>query len=329
MKGKKCTIAAAAAVFFTIAIFPLAAGGGSEAPAKPKIVKIAALKGPTGLGMVKLFLDKQSFGDSVTVQYAAYAGPDTLLPKLLTGETDIAAIPANLAANLYNKKIPYRLVAVIGTGMLSLVTTDPAIRTIDDLRGREVQNTAKGSTPEFIFRHILEKKGLDKDVRVSFKYGHIELAQTLIAGRATAGVLPEPFVTKVLLANKSARIAVDLQKEWEALHPEAPVYPMTALVVREALLRDRPDVLDKFIAAYKVSQDWVKANPKAAGAAAEKLAFGISEAEAEEAVPRCRLVYIPATESKPLLGAEFSVFMKFAPEAIGGKIPDADFYAVR
>lgn len=329
MKDKRCTIAAAAAVFFAIAIFPLSAGGGSEAPAKPRTVKIAALKGPTGLGMIRLFQDKPVLAENVSAEYAAYAGPDTLLPKLLTGETDIAAIPANLAANLYNKKIPYRLVAVIGTGMLSLVTTDPAIKSLEDLKGREVQNTAKGSTPEFIFRHILEKKGLDKDVRVSFKYGHIELAQTLIAGRETIGVLPEPFVTKVLLANKSARIAVDLQKEWETLHPEAPVYPMTALVAREALLRDRPDVLDKFIAAYKVSQDWVKANPKAAGAAAEKLSFGISESEAEEAVPRCRLVYIPAAEAKTLLGAEFSVFMKFAPEAIGGKIPDADFYVVR
>ena len=327
--SRTMTAAALAAVLFSFVLAPLMAGGDSEVKVKPRTVRIAALKGPTGLGMIKLFDAQPVLGENVKPEYTAYAAPDVLLPKLLTGETDIAAIPANLAANLYNKKIPYRLTAVIGTGMLSLITTDPAIKSLEDLKGREVQNTAKGSTPEFIFRHILEKKGLDKDVKVLFKYSHIELAQTLMAGKETVGILPEPFATKVLLGNKNARIAADLQKEWETLHKEAPVYPMTALVVREALLRDRPDVLDRFIEEYKKSQDWVKANPKAAGAVADRLGFGFSESDAEEAVPRCKLAYIPAQEAKPLLEAEYSVFLKFAPEAIGGKIPDAEFYAAR
>jgi NitT/TauT family transport system substrate-binding protein len=167
------------------------------------------MKGPTGIGMIRLFEDKPSLGEGISTEYTAYGSPDLVVPRMIKGEIDIAALPGNLAVNLYNRNAAYGLVGIIGNGVLYLVSTERELTSLESLRGGSVQNIARGSTPEFVVRHILEKKGLAGDVDVQFRYNHAELAQLLIAGRETRGILPEPFVSKVLLASPSAHIAAD------------------------------------------------------------------------------------------------------------------------
>jgi NitT/TauT family transport system substrate-binding protein len=308
--------------------FSARATGRSEEPFPEAslTLQVAALKGPTGIGMIKLFEDKPSLGGGVSAEYTAYASPDLVVPRLIKGEIDIAALPGNLAANLYNRIAAYSLVGIIGNGVLYLVSTDPGLTSLESLRGRSVQNIAKGSTPEFVVRHILEKKGLSQDVDVQFRYSHAELAQLLIAGRQTTAILPEPFVSKVLLASPAAHIAADFQKEWAALHPEQPLYPMSVIVAKKSLFAEQPAALEKFVEACKNSRDWVAANPGLAGALAEKFDFGLSASDAEAAIPRCNLVFVEASRARRLLEEFLGVFLDFAPEAIGGKLPDEGFY---
>ena len=306
---------------------PAFARGAVEEPAAQMTLQVAALKGPTGLGMIRLFRDPPDLGAGVSAEITALGSPEVLLPRLLTGEVDMAVLPTNLAANLYNRGAPYRLAAVVGNGVLYLVTTDPGRVSLESFRGGVLQNVARGSTPEFVLRHLLELKGLDREVELRFKYGIVELAQMIIAGRETSGVLPEPFATKVLLAAPRARIAVDIQKEWAAGHPELPTFPMSALVVKKSLLEGRPQVVARFLREYRESQEWVLREPRAAGELAEKLAFGIGAAEAGDAIPRCGLTVVPAGEARPSVEGFLSVFLKFAPEAVGGKLPDDGFYA--
>ncbi|MDR1931578.1 MAG: ABC transporter substrate-binding protein [Spirochaetales bacterium] len=316
------------AAFLCGACFSAWAKGRSEAADRPAAedqpeMQVAAMKGPTGIGMIKLFEDAPAPGGGIRARYTAYSSPDLVVPKMVRGEIDIAALPANLAVNLYNRGAPYRLVGIIGNGVLYLVTTDPDVSSLESLKGKTVQNVARGSTPEFVARHILEKKGLAKDVDVQFRYAHAELAQLLIAGREASGILPEPFASKVLLAKQGSRIACDFQEEWAALHPARPLYPMTVLVAKASL---PGSVLAAFTREYRKSQDWVTANPGEAGVLAEKFEFGISAADAVTAIPRCNLVFVQAAQARPLLEEFLSVFLEFAPEAIGGKLPDDGFY---
>jgi NitT/TauT family transport system substrate-binding protein len=291
------------------------------------MLQVAAIKGPTGIGMVKLFEDPPAVGEGIVTGFTAYASPDVLVPKLIQAEVDIAALPGNLAVNLYNRGAPYSLLGIIGNGMLYLLTSDPGVTSLESLAGKTVQNVGKGSTPEFIVRHILDKKGLAIDVQ--YRYAHAELAQLFIAGRETTAILPEPFATKALLAKPGTRIAADFQKEWAALHPRQPVYPMTVLVAKKTLFRELPHALENFVREYRKSQAWVKANPEAAGALAEKFGFGIGAKDAVQAIPRCNLVFVDAAQARPLLEEFLSVFLEFAPEAVGGKLPDEVFYTVR
>ncbi|GAB4375618.1 MAG: ABC transporter substrate-binding protein [Spirochaetales bacterium] len=291
----------------------------------PQVVRVAALKGPTGLGMIKLFQDKPELAGGIPTEFHAYPSPDVVIPRLLNGEIDIAALPTNLAVNLYNKKVPYALVAVIGNGVLYCISTDPTVKSLESLD--RVQNIAKGSTPEFLFKHILMARGLEDRVRVEFRYAPMELAQVLIAGKEKTGILPEPFATKVLRARPDARIVADLQEEWKELHPDTPAYPMTSLVARISFLRDHRPLMESFLSLYRDSQAWVKTHPEEAGILSSRLSFGISKEDAPDAIPRCNLTLVPAKEAMPVVERFLRVLFQFAPESIGGKLPDPEFYA--
>jgi NitT/TauT family transport system substrate-binding protein len=326
MTGKIMFIAAAFAAVLSFSLH--AKGVREDAPAKTgaRTLQVAALKGPTGIGMIKMFQDEPPLGDGVSAEYTAYASPDVLVPRLVKGELDIAALPGNLAANLYNRGAPYRLAAIIGNGVLYLVSTDSAVHSLESLAGKTLQNVARGATPEFVVRHILQKKGLEDSVDVRFQYNHAELAQLLIAGRETSGVLPEPFATKVLRAARGAHIAADFQKEWAAVHGGRGLYPMSVLVAKKSLFEEDTRVLENFLAEFRKSREWVLSRPGEAGVLAEKLQFGLSAEEAAAAIPRCNLVFVDAASARSVLEEFLEIFLDFAPESIGGKLPDEGFY---
>ncbi len=87
-------------------------------------IKVAALKGPTGIGMVKLMEDNKSDYD-----ISIYNSPDQIVSKIVSGEVDIAAVPSNLAAVLYNKTNGKVKLAGINTlGMLYIVENGNSIK---------------------------------------------------------------------------------------------------------------------------------------------------------------------------------------------------------
>ena len=89
----------------------------------PASYSIAALKGPTAMGLVKLMKDSESgetTGNEYTFTLAGSA--DEVTPALLKGELDMACVPANLAAVLYNKtEGEIEVLAVNTLGVLYIV----------------------------------------------------------------------------------------------------------------------------------------------------------------------------------------------------------------
>ncbi|MBR5009550.1 MAG: ABC transporter substrate-binding protein, partial [Clostridia bacterium] len=53
-------------------------------------VKVAALNGPTGMGMVKLMKDEEG---KENYEFTLAGSPDMLTPSLIKGELDIACVP--------------------------------------------------------------------------------------------------------------------------------------------------------------------------------------------------------------------------------------------
>lgn len=292
-------------------------------------VRVAGLKGPTGLSMVKLMSDNDAGSAKENYEFSLVASPDEIIAKLSSGEADIAAAPTNLAATLYNKTSGgVQLAAVTTLGVLYLLTAgDAQIDSVADLKGKTLYATGQAATPEYAIDYILRQNGLTpgKDVTVEYKGEHAELASLMIAGKADIAVLPEPFVTQVLVKNSSAKIALDLTKEWQQAAGDKSVLTMGCLIVRKAFAQQNKAALDTFLDEYQASAEYANSNVEQTAQLSEK--YGIMDAAvAQKAIPNCGITYMDGVEMKGKIPDFLNVLFEADPKSVGGKLPADDFY---
>jgi NitT/TauT family transport system substrate-binding protein len=287
---------------------------------------IYAIKGPSGVSMIRLFEDPPKAA-GFNVRMEALAQADLIAAKIIAGEAKAGILPANVAAKIASSGKGIQIAAVTGTGMLSLLSADPAVKSIEDLRGKTVEVAGQGATPDYVFRKILLTKGIEPgtDITLSYSLAYPEIAQSLIAGRISLALLPEPFATMARAGKPELAVVSSIQEEWVKAGG-AGNYPMTVLVVDSALAAARPGLIKAILAALKDSTEWVIANPAEAGALVEKHELGLKAPVVAAAIPRSNYVFIPAVEARPSLEALYRAFLEFAPASIGGALPPDSFY---
>lgn len=313
----------------------------SEVPsAGNRIINVAALNGPSGIPMAYLFENKPQVSGA-DFQFQVVAGADVLLPKLLKGEIDVGILPPNVAAKVFTKNNGALVVAaVMGQGMLNLITKDETIVSLADLQGKTVTVAGQGATPEYMFRYLLKSNGITiaedgaapdaNSVALDFSVPAAEIAAALLSDKIQYAVVPEPFSTVATTKDASVRRAINLQKEYAALNEAAGKewenYPMTVLVARKSLAETSPEILRGLLASAKNAVDWTVAHPSEAGTLVQSHTLGLQAPIASKVIPNGAYVFVPATEARPQLEELFSIFLDFAPEAIGGALPSDDFY---
>ena len=298
-------------------------------------VNAMALKGPTAMGMVQLMDNAEAGpvnGNSYTFTIAASA--DEVTPKLVQGEADIAAVPANLASVLYNNTEGQVQVLAINTlGVLYIVENGDSVQTVSDLAGKTIYASGKGSTPEYALNYILSENGIDPeaDVTIEWKSEHSECVAALASDEDGIAMLPQPFVTTAQTQNENLRIALDLTEEWDALQADAetPSALLTGVVVvRTAFAEEHPEAVNAFLDSYKESVDYVNANVTDAAALIEKYDI-VTAAVAEKALPYCNITFIEGTEMQEKLSGYLNVLYEQNPTSVGGALPADDFYYIR
>ncbi len=293
----------------------------------PMVVNVGSLKGPTSIGLVKLMEDASTDTASAYIyDFAVEGAADAVAPRLIKGELDIAAIPANLAATLYNNTKGQIVAIDINTlGVLYIVENGETVSSVEDLRGKTIYSAGKGNTPEYALNYMLSAYGLvpGTDVFVEFKTEHAECVSAILAEENAVAMLPQPFVTTAQMANPSIRTALNLNTEWEVASGKTLVTGVT--VARKAFVEENPDAVADFLAKHKASAEYVNANVEEAAALVEK--FGIFKAQvAGKAIPACSISYIDGDEMKTALSAYLETLNAQNPAAIGGKMPGDDFY---
>lgn len=312
----------------------LAACGGTgtepeeEPQASPAAYSIAALKGPTAMGLVKLMQDAEA-GEGLTNDYTfSLAGAaDEVTPALVKGELDMACVPANLAAVLYQKTEGEVVTLAVNTlGVLYIVENGNAVQSISDLAGKTIVAAGKGSTPEYALRYLLSENGIDpdNDVTIDWKSEHSECVSALATGAATVALLPQPFVTVAQGKIQDLRVALDLTEQWEALDNGSAL--LTGVIVaRKAVVEENPAAVDVFLQDYAASVEWVNANVSDAAALIGE--YGIVDAAvAEKALPYCNIVCLTGSEMQEKLSGYLQVLFDADPAAVGGALPEGAFY---
>ena len=294
-------------------------------------IRVGAFKGPTAMGMVKLMEDNEAGTSANHYEFTVMGSVDEVTPKLLQGELDIAALPANLSSVLYNNSNAGIQVTNINTlGVLYIVETGDTVHSVADLKGKTIYASGKGATPEYALNYLLTQNGLDPatDVTIEWKSEHTECVAAIAQAENGIAMLPQPFVTTAQAQNPDIRVALDMTQEWETLqasteHPSALLTGVT--VVRTEFAQEHPEAVDAFLQEYKASTEYVNANVPESAALLEK--FDIFQAAvAEKALPACNIVYIDGDQMKDQLGGYLAVLLEQNPNSIGGALPGDDFY---
>ncbi|MDR0562221.1 MAG: ABC transporter substrate-binding protein [Spirochaetaceae bacterium] len=308
-------------VFSFIGLIGLAFSGEAQSA-----LTIYGLKGPSGVGMIRLFEQPPQYSGT-TMKAEALAQADLMAARFISGDAKVGILPPNVAAKIASSGKRIQVAAVVGTGMLSLLTSDPNIKRIEDLKGKSVEVAGQGATPDYVFRRILISKKMnpDKDLKLNFSLAYPEIAQSLIAGRVSTALIPEPFATMARSGKPDLRQVADIQQEWVNAGGSGN-YPMIALVVDADFAASQPALLRTILNSVKSSIEWVVAHPAEAGALVEKHDMGLRAQVAAAAIPRSNYVFIPAVEARPSLEALYRAFLEFSPASIGGKLPAENFY---
>ena len=314
----------------------LAACGGEKDPSAPPqedeaetpvTMRVAALKGPTAMGLVKVMHDDPHSALGPSYEFTLAGSADEVTPALIQGELDAACVPANLASVLYNQTEGEIVTLAVNTlGVLYVVEKGNAMQSLADLKGKTIVAAGKGSTPEYALRYLLQENGIDPDgdVVIDWKSEHSECVAALASGAATIALLPQPFVTVAESKIEDLRMALDLNQEWDALDNGSGL--ITGVVVaRKGFVEEHPAAVAAFLDDYAASVDWV--NENTADAAALIGEYGIVDAAvAEKALPYCNIVCITGGEMKEKLSGYLQVLLEGNPKSVGGAVPEDSFY---
>lgn len=294
---------------------------------EPVEIRIGGLKGPTSMGLVKLMEEAEAGKAANKYTFSISGSADEVTPKLIKGELDMAAVPANLASVLYNNSNgDVKLLAVNTLGVIYIVEKGNKIQSFEDLKGKTIYATGKGSTPEYALRYLLSENGInpDKDVKLEWKAEPTEVVALLSELENGVAMMPQPFVTVAQTQIEGLRIAIDLTKEWDALENGSDLVT-GVLVVRKDFVEKYPEQIALFLDEYKKSTDYVNANIPEAAKLVEK--YGIVKAAiAEKAIPYCNIHFMEGAEMKTSMQGYLKVLFDQNQKSIGGKLPQDDFY---
>lgn len=301
--------------------------GGSFSVFAEDVVRVGGMKGPTTMGLVQFMNEEETEGEGeYTFQMVTAA--DELTGAFVSGNVDIALVPANMASILYHKTEGNVQVIDINTlGVLYLVTADDSISTVADLKGKTVYSTGKGQTPEYVLNYLIGANGLSRDeVTVEFKSEATEVVSALVKDETAIGILPQPFATAACKQNESLKEVCDLTEEWESIGKGTLVTGVT--IAKKDYIEANPEIIEDFLDEHEDSIEKACEDPEKT---AELIAAaGIVEKApvAQAALAKCNLKYMDGEEMKAALCGYLEVLLEQAPESIGGSLPEDDFYFI-
>lgn len=289
-------------------------------------VRVGSLNGPTSIGLVNL-MDWAEKGKTSSNKYefTMETQGSTLSAMMVQGTLDIALVPANLAASLYQKTNGGIMVIDINTlGVLYCVTADKSITKMSDLKGKTIVTTGQGTTPEFAIRYLMSALNID-DYNLDFKSEATEVSVILSSNKQAIGILPQPFVTVTTAQHSELNVAFSLSDEWENVTSDSKLVTGVT-IVRKEFYEEHKEAVEQFIKDHKESAN--AANEDLYNTASLTTQYGIigSEGLAKLAIPYCNVVCITGETMKTTLSGYLKTLYDLAPNSIGGKMPDDAFY---
>ena len=307
----------------------LASCGENETPDEP--IKVSVLNGTTGFGMAHLMEQNATDASSNKYEFTVETDAKNIISALMAGTVDMAALPTNAAANVYNKTNGAVQVLAINTlGVLYLAQKDGKISSINELSGKTIY--VPEQNPTFITKYIFESKGVDVTIDSTTFATPAALQAAVVAGQVEFAVLPQPVITAAIAGAKKAsftyNIALDLTAEWNSIEG-AEQLVQGCIVVRREFAEKNKEAVDSFLTEYEASINYLNANYADVSQLIVKYGIFANATVAENALPKCNIKFMKGEEMKTAMGSFIEAMYGIAPESIGNMVPSADFYYIQ
>lgn len=298
-------------------------------------VNIIVPDGAPALSFAMLMAGAATLPDGYDETYSVGTG-EQVVAKVLNKEADVAVIPLNAAATLYNRGVEYTLVSTNIDGILYIIGSGTAT-SLAGLVGEVVYSIGQGNTPEYVFKYLLSNAGIeyeDGDTAVAGKVVIKYVADAssalplILAGTVKYGLVGEPAATTAVTRGAASGVAnlFDLQALWRTATSSEASYPQAGMLVKNSLIETHPEYVTALLSALIANENWVVENASTVGATLSNHGSLLTTQYTADMITRCNIVTRVAGSNKTAIEAYFNVLYNFNPNSIGGKLPDDGMY---
>jgi len=231
---------------------------------------------------------EQRLGTDVEIQWFVYNAGPSAMEAIFARSIDLTYVGPNPAINAYLKSQGEEIRIVAGAcsgGAALVVQPDGRIKTDADFKGKKIGTPQLGNTQDVAARAWLQSKGLkitmtggdafviptaNPDQLALFQKGDLDAVWTV-----------EPWVSRLVLEAKG-QVYFDEGSLWKQTDGK---YVTTHLVSSVKFLKDRPDLLKKWVAAHVELTKWINEHPDEA----KQILNEEIKAETTKALPQATL----------------------------------------
>lgn len=293
-----------------------------------KEINFTVPDGLPAISVAKMIKERPEIDKDHNIDYNIEQSSDTLTTSVMKGEPDIAIVPSNLAATVYNKNKQYKIAGTVGWGSFYIGSSDPEVTTVDMLKGKEVYNIGKGLTPDIIARAVLKDKGINTDSDINFSYvdGVTELAPVILSGKASYAVIPEPALSTVQTKDENFKTIMNLNDEWKSLNNSQYGYPQATVIIKSDLIDDDSKFVERVLDKVDESCEWVYEDKENLGSYCEEIGISANKSIIVKVVDRANIKYVGIKDCLNEYNIYFDKLHQFEPKTIGGSIPDDEIF---
>lgn len=293
-------------------------------PEQNNTISIGILDGPTAVSFIQM-IENPPVIHGKQVRFVIKNEPLQIQALMMQNKLDFAVLPTVMAANLYNKGVDYRLLAIPIWGSLYLISNDPKIDKLEQISGQKIYIFGQGATADVLMQHFL-KTHLIEDALLDYSYNsNMELANALLQHKINIAVISEPLASMLKNQQTDIKIIANLDIEWITLKEKRPIFAQTSFLVNNNITEDYTDIIHKVCQAYASSCAFTYQHPESAGELLVKYGFYPSSDLAVQSIPLYNIQFEYAQTIKEEIQQYLSIFYTFDPKSIGGKMPDDDF----
>lgn len=289
-------------------------------------IKVLTPDGLPALSIVNMMSSTKDI-EGVKIEYKLEKLSDALVIDMLKREGDIAIVPSNFSAQLYNKKLGYKILGTVGWGSFYVVSREN-ISSLEELKDKKIYTFGKGLTPDIIFQSILQQKGIDKTkIKINYLSNGNEVAALYLGKKVDTIVIPEPMLSKILSKNLNSNIVANLNDEWKNITQSDLGYPQATLVIKEEIFNSNPKLVKTFINELTKSISLLYKDKEKSIKNIKENGLGVDTIILDKILTRANIFYTPITDCQEEYNRYFEILENTNKKVIGGKLPDEEIYA--